>query len=81
VAQGTPAALGGRDVASATIRFRCAATPPVGALADGHWELTTSDEVSLLHQLTAWSLDTGHALEGLVVSRPTLEDIYLRLTS
>jgi len=35
--------------------------------------------VRLLNTLTGWSLERGIELEGLQVTRPTLEDIYLRL--
>jgi hypothetical protein len=33
-----------------------------------------------LHTLTGWSLDHGVPLLGLVVERPSLEDVYLELT-
>jgi hypothetical protein len=35
----------------------------------------------LLHELTDWALSASVSLDGLEVSRPTLEDIYLQLTS
>jgi ABC-2 type transport system ATP-binding protein len=44
-------------------------------------ELETEDPTSLLHQLTSDALARGERLEGLSVSRPTLEDVYLELTS
>ena len=81
VAEGAPDSLGGRDTAEVVIRFSAAHTPPVGDLVDGHWEVRSSDEVRVLHQLTAWSLDTSTPLVGLTVARPSLEDVYLRLTS
>jgi ABC-2 type transport system ATP-binding protein len=34
----------------------------------------------LLHQLTGWALDHDVALSQLTVDRPSLEDVYLRLT-
>ncbi len=34
-----------------------------------------------LRLLTAWAADQGVELEGLEVRRPSLEDIYLELTS
>jgi ABC-2 type transport system ATP-binding protein len=86
VALGTPEALGGRDTASTRIRFRLpiGVTPgdlPVTAQVDGaSVHIETDDPVGVLHQLTSWALEHRHALEGLTVERPTLEDIYLRLT-
>jgi ABC-2 type transport system ATP-binding protein len=44
-------------------------------------ELETEDPTSLLHQLTGDALEKGERLEGLSVSRPTLEDVYLELTA
>jgi ABC-2 type transport system ATP-binding protein len=86
VGQGTPDDLGGRDVAALHIRFRLPAgvdpaTLPVEVTMDqhGYCELTTTDDARVLHTLTGWSLDHDIALEGLVASRPSLEDIYLSL--
>jgi len=81
VAEGTPDSLGGRDTSGVVIRFGAAHTPPIGDPVDGHWEVRTTEEVRVLHQLTAWSLDTSTPLAGLTVTRPSLEDVYLRLTS
>jgi ABC-2 type transport system ATP-binding protein len=33
-----------------------------------------------LNEITSWAMERGLELEGLTVERPTLEDIYLRLT-
>ena len=33
-----------------------------------------------LYQLTGWALQRGIVLEALTVDRPSLEDVYLRLT-
>jgi ABC-2 type transport system ATP-binding protein len=44
-------------------------------------ELETEDPTELLHQLTGEALARGERLEGLSVSRPTLEDVYLELTA
>jgi ABC-2 type transport system ATP-binding protein len=35
----------------------------------------------LLHELTAAALAGGERLEGLSVTRPSLEEIYLKLTA
>jgi lipooligosaccharide transport system ATP-binding protein len=88
VAEGTPATLGGRDTSSARIRFR---TPvgvplsdlpvPVRADDNGMVSIETSDEVRVLHVLTGWALEHGHTLEALAVERPSLEDVYLKLTA
>jgi ABC-2 type transport system ATP-binding protein len=86
VAEGTPDSLGGRDTAAAHIRFRLPGgidpgSLPVEVTTDQHGfcELTTTDDVQVLHELTGWSIKYGVPLEGLVCSRPSLEDIYLSL--
>jgi ABC-2 type transport system ATP-binding protein len=43
-------------------------------------ELRVPEPTKALHELTAWALERGIELEGLQVSRPTLEDVYLDLT-
>jgi ABC-2 type transport system ATP-binding protein len=87
VASGTPASIGGRDIGAVTIRFRLPDGVGVGDLPvpatpadDGHVEVQTEDEVSVLHDLTGWALAGGHPLPGLSVLRVSLEDIYLGLT-
>jgi len=86
VAEGTPSAIGGRDTARARIRFAlpegCAAADlPVDAgPSDGLVTVETAEPTRTLHQLTGWALQHGTRLEQLTVDRPSLEDIYLRLT-
>ena len=82
----TPARLVAEDDAS-FIRFRApegAALPAALAqratLADGYAELRSPDPVRDLNALTGWALAEGVALAELSVSRPSLEDVYLRLT-
>jgi ABC-2 type transport system ATP-binding protein len=41
----------------------------------------TDDPTALLHDLTGAALAQGRKLEGLTVTRPTLEDVYLELTA
>jgi ABC-2 type transport system ATP-binding protein len=41
----------------------------------------TDDPTTLLHELTSAALARGELLEGLSVTRPTLEDVYLELTT
>ena len=87
VAEGPPSTLGGRDVAKSRIRFRVPSgggDPPsfggqVTRDGDGY-ELAADEPTRALHELTAWALERGVELEGLEVSRPTLEDVYLELT-
>jgi ABC-2 type transport system ATP-binding protein len=86
VGQGTPDDLGGRDMAALLIRFRLPggvdpASLPVEVTLDqhGYCEVTTTDDARVLHTLTGWSLDHDIPLEGLVASRPSLEDTYLAL--
>jgi ABC-2 type transport system ATP-binding protein len=44
-------------------------------------EQETDDPTTLLHELTGAALARGERLEGLTVTRPTLEDVYLELTA
>ena len=87
VAEGTPSTLGDRQLARAKIRYRPPAgmIPPDGLCAetgpDGYTEITPRDVVQALHQLTGWAIDHRASLDGLEVTRPSLEDIYLTLTS
>jgi ABC-2 type transport system ATP-binding protein len=39
----------------------------------------TDDPVPLLHKLTGWALDRKVTLDGLEVTRPSLEETYLDL--
>jgi len=86
VAQGTPATVGGRDTEQARIHFILppgwtAADLPVDATpADGLVTVQTAEPTGTLHQLTGWALQHGTVLGQLTVDRPSLEDIYLRLT-
>jgi ABC-2 type transport system ATP-binding protein len=89
VAEGPPATLAGRDTATAVVRFRLSgdavSLPPsiasqVTSEAAGY-RYRAEDPTRFLHELTGWALDHGARLEGLDVSRPTLEDVYLELTA
>jgi ABC-2 type transport system ATP-binding protein len=71
VASGTPEDLGPRESGETTIRYR----------RDGREvTLQTTTPVQTLHELTSEALDKGEELEGLEVTRPSLEDVYLELT-
>ena len=86
VAEGTPATIGGRDTARARIRFAlpagyAAADLPADAVpAGGLVTVETAEPTRTLHELTGWALRHGTVLDRLTVDRPSLEDIYLRLT-
>jgi len=72
VARGTPEDLGDREHQAATIHYR----------VDGR-EVTveTTTLVKTLHELTGAALAKGEDIEGLEVTRPSLEDVYLELTA
>ena len=71
VAQGPP-----RELAPGAMRYR------VSYRSNGdRAEHETDDPTRLLHRLTSQALERGERLEGLEVSRPTLEDVYLELTA
>jgi ABC-2 type transport system ATP-binding protein len=72
VAQGTPEDLGERDAGETTIRYLTEGREVV---------LQTADPVKTLHELTGAALAKGEELEGLEVTRPSLEDVYLELTA
>jgi ABC-2 type transport system ATP-binding protein len=92
IAQGTPQTLGDRQLSGSEISFdlppgAAAADLPV-ALADfvheasGARVVLHADRVaSALHELSGWALERGFELDDLQVNRPTLEDVYLKLTS
>ena len=96
VAQGAPGELGGRGTAAARISFRLpvgfgsadlprevaqALDLSPGANANGEVRLRTGEPVAVLNALTGWALERGVDLAGLEVRRPSLEDVYLDLTS
>jgi ABC-2 type transport system ATP-binding protein len=87
VAEGAPETLAGRDFARATVSFPwpdgVTAPPELGAhrSADGSMEFAPQDLTVGLHELTGWALEHSVSLDGLRVLRPSLEDVYLQLTS
>jgi ABC-2 type transport system ATP-binding protein len=89
VAEGAPDDLGDRENAPATISFRLprGASPAdlpgeaAGVSSEnGSVSFRTGTPVRTLNELTEWALARGVDLEGLEVRRPTLEDVYLKLT-
>lgn len=47
---------------------------------DGLILVEVDEPTQALHQLTGWALHRNLTLPGLVVDRPSLEDVYLQLT-
>lgn len=97
VAEDSPDRIGGRDSTVAEVRFLLPAGVAPGSLprldtpADGAPAETRVDGEAVtvrtarpdlaLHVLTGWSVARGYELAGLTVSRASLEDIYLELTT
>jgi ABC-2 type transport system ATP-binding protein len=73
VASGPPAELGASS-STYTIAWRSAES---GAMESRQ----TEDPTALLHQLTSAALARGESLTDLSVQRPSLEDVYLELTT
>ena len=70
IREGTPAELTG-DTTETEVRYR----------RDGHEVvIRTTEPTRVLQELTSAALADGRELEGLMVRRPTLEDVYLALT-
>ena len=40
----------------------------------------TAHPTAVLRDLTTWAIERGEELDGLTVTRPSLEDVYLQLT-
>jgi ABC-2 type transport system ATP-binding protein len=72
VARGTPQDLGQRQGGETTIRYRSGGRDVT---------VTTTTPVETLHELTGEALQRGEHLDGLEVTRPSLEDVYLELTA
>jgi ABC-2 type transport system ATP-binding protein len=91
--EGTPATIGHRDLAASEIIFalagglgeadlpedlRALAQPP---RRDGRIELHSAAPLADLGRLGSWAEGRGAEVGDLEVHRPTLEDVYLRLTA
>jgi ABC-2 type transport system ATP-binding protein len=88
VAEGPPESIGGRADADARIRFLLPPGVgiehlPIAAEADGDGAVlvTTSTPTAALQALTTWARDHGGELAQLSVTRPSLDDVYVALTS
>jgi ABC-2 type transport system ATP-binding protein len=86
-ARGTAQELATQVKATTRIRWRTDSADPVpppefGVTIDANGEavIETDNVTDALHGLTGWSLESGGRLTDLQVSRPTLEDVYLKLT-
>lgn len=92
VAEGTPQAIGGRASGATVISFTvpgdlaAAALPALPSqlepaeVAHGHAGINVSDPLPALRVLAEWAMGQGLSLADITVSRPSLEDIYLKLT-
>jgi ABC-2 type transport system ATP-binding protein len=91
VAEGTPAALGGRDHMTTAISFTLPGhvqardlPPGLGPLAEpgpgGSTVLHSGSPLAHLQALGTWALGRGLDLPDLDVHRPSLEQVYLSLT-
>jgi len=86
VAEGPPATLADRDRAAVRIRFRVppGEVPPpelAAVIVDGVAEFSPADVAVALRKLSGWAIERQVPLDGLDIIRPSLEDVYLRLTS
>ena len=86
VAEGPPAGLGGRDKERARISFTLppgfplAGLPVPADIQNGAVVIESADPTGELQRLTNWAVQRDITLSGLTVDRPSLEDVYLRLT-
>jgi ABC-2 type transport system ATP-binding protein len=92
VAEGTPRTLGGRQLEAARIAFSMPLDrspdelpPALAGRASGQGAgrlvLSSARVAADLYELAGWALEHGLELADLEVSRPTLEDVYLQLTT
>jgi ABC-2 type transport system ATP-binding protein len=88
VAEGTPDTLAGREKAAAMVRFQMPAGTELPSsfgqsarIDNGSVRLETGDPTRTLYELTSWAVQKNISLEGLEVTRPSLEDVYLEITA
>ena len=92
VARGTPQTLGDRQLEAAQIAFSLPDTSPgtelpsalsmrVTRQPDGRLLLPSRRVTADLYTLVGWALEHDLELDDLEVTRPTLEDVYLQLTT
>ena len=88
VAEGTPQTIGGRQTVASVITFTmpqgmtAGSLPPlpVTVARDGRAQITVSEPMPVLYAISSWAMQHNLAIPDISVQRPTLEDIYLRLT-
>jgi ABC-2 type transport system ATP-binding protein len=89
IAEGTPADLIGREGAT-TVSFTLAGADPAlldgvipadATIAGASVRFQPDDPTRALHSLTGWAIANGARLDGLTVTRPTLEDVFLGLAA
>lgn len=88
VAEGPPGQLVGAEATQTHIQFRLPAGAPdlppdlagPGSRTGDRISFQTEDPLPLLHALTGWAVRERVAIEGLSVTQPSLEDVYLQLT-
>jgi ABC-2 type transport system ATP-binding protein len=88
IADGPPDELGRSGAPAAQIAFRlpggvsaaAAPLPADAAVEAGRVRFSTPAPTHDLARLTAWAVARGEELDGLTVTRPNLEDVYLELT-
>jgi ABC-2 type transport system ATP-binding protein len=89
-AEAAPAELGKRETSPSTVRLEL---PPglepawltrlpsaaEATIEAGRATVLTHNPAELLHHLTGWATEHGHALRSLSVTPPTLEEVYTEL--
>jgi len=92
VAEGTPKTLGGRDSRPAIITFQLPSSHDIKSLpeplcvrataaSDGQVSIPSQEPLRDVAHLAGWADANGLEVRDLEVERPTLEDIYLELTT
>ena len=89
VAVGTPGELvsGGGDISRISFKAPATRTPALprrlkakAEVKDGRIIIEVADPVAALHELTTWAIAKKIHLEELVVGKPSLEEVFLKLT-
>jgi ABC-2 type transport system ATP-binding protein len=90
VAEGDPSTLAGREHGLAVVTFRRPDDVDMSELpiprdvdleqVEGRLTFRTQAPTRALRELVIWASDRGEELDGLTITRPSLEDVYLELT-
>jgi ABC-2 type transport system ATP-binding protein len=90
VAEGTPETIGGRHTDASVITFtmpdglgadRLPPLPaPASVQANGRAEIVAPEPMPVLYALSSWAVQHDLKIPDIAVQRPSLEDIYLRLS-